>query len=61
MPTGGVNATEESIRAWFTAGVTCVGIGSKLVTKELVALGNFDGISQKAAQVLQWIREARGK
>jgi 2-dehydro-3-deoxyphosphogluconate aldolase/(4S)-4-hydroxy-2-oxoglutarate aldolase len=61
MPTGGVDATEESIRAWFSAGVTCVGIGSKLVTKELIALGNFDSISQKAAQVLQWIREARGK
>lgn len=61
MPTGGVDATEESIRAWFSAGVTCVGIGSQLVTKALVAAGDFDSISQKAAQVLQWIREARGK
>ena len=61
MPTGGVDATEESIKAWFSAGVTCVGIGSKLVTKPFVAEGNFEGIAQKAAQVLQWIREARGK
>ena len=61
MPTGGVDATKENITAWFSAGVTCVGIGSKLVRKDLVAAGDFDAIAQKATQVLQWIREARGK
>ena len=61
MPTGGVDATEESIRAWFKAGVTCVGIGSKLITKELVAAGDYDGISKTVAQVLAWIRTARSK
>ena len=61
MPTGGVDATRESIEAWFGAGVTCVGIGSKLVVKDLVAKGDFDTISDKAAQVLAWIREARGE
>jgi 2-dehydro-3-deoxyphosphogluconate aldolase/(4S)-4-hydroxy-2-oxoglutarate aldolase len=60
MPTGGVDATEESIRAWFKAGVACVGIGSKLITRELVAAGDFDAITQKVAQVLAWIRDARG-
>jgi 2-dehydro-3-deoxyphosphogluconate aldolase/(4S)-4-hydroxy-2-oxoglutarate aldolase len=59
MPTGGVDATEESIRAWFGAGAACVGIGSKLVRKDLVAAGDFGGITQKVAQVLAWIREAR--
>lgn len=59
MPTGGVDATEESIRAWFKAGVACVGMGSKLITKELVAAGDFEAISRKVAQVLAWIREAR--
>jgi 2-dehydro-3-deoxyphosphogluconate aldolase/(4S)-4-hydroxy-2-oxoglutarate aldolase len=59
MPTGGVDATEESIRAWFEAGVTCVGIGSRLITKELVAAGDFDAISKKVAQVLAWIRDVR--
>src|SRR4030042_3115551 len=34
MPTGGVDATEESIRAWFRAGVACVGIGSTLHTQK---------------------------
>jgi len=59
MPTGGVDATEESIRAWFRAGVVCVGIGSKLITKDLVAAGDWEGISKKVAQVLAWIQEAR--
>lgn len=60
MPTGGVEPTKESITAWFKAGVSAVGIGSNLITKELVNTGNFEAISLKVEQVLQWIREARG-
>jgi 2-dehydro-3-deoxyphosphogluconate aldolase/(4S)-4-hydroxy-2-oxoglutarate aldolase len=59
MPTGGVDATEENIRAWFEAGAACVGMGSRLITKELVAAGDFHAISRKVAQVLAWIRDAR--
>jgi 2-dehydro-3-deoxyphosphogluconate aldolase/(4S)-4-hydroxy-2-oxoglutarate aldolase len=59
MPTGGVEATEDSIRAWFKAGVACVGMGSRLITKELVAARDFDAISEKVAQVLAWIRDVR--
>ncbi len=33
MPTGGVDPTPESLEAWFGAGVSCVGMGSKLITK----------------------------
>jgi 2-dehydro-3-deoxyphosphogluconate aldolase/(4S)-4-hydroxy-2-oxoglutarate aldolase len=61
MPTGGVDATRESIAGWFGAGVTCVGAGSKLIRKDLVAAGDFDAIAEKVAQVLAWIREARAK
>ncbi|KRO79023.1 MAG: keto-deoxy-phosphogluconate aldolase, partial [Polaribacter sp. BACL8 MAG-120531-bin13] len=35
MPTGGVSPTKESIEAWFSAGVTCVGMGSKLISNEV--------------------------
>jgi 2-dehydro-3-deoxyphosphogluconate aldolase/(4S)-4-hydroxy-2-oxoglutarate aldolase len=31
--TGGVAATEESVRAWIDAGAACLGFGSALVTK----------------------------
>ncbi len=40
MPTGGVSPTKESLESWFNAGVTCVGMGSKLITKE--ASGSYD-------------------
>lgn len=59
MPTGGVDPTPESIRAWFQAGVSAVGVGSNLIRKDLVAARDFDAIRDKTAQVLQWIREAR--
>ena len=60
MPTGGVDATETSIKGWFAAGVACVGMGSKLITKDNVAAGDYEAISQRLAQVLTWIQEARG-
>ena len=59
MPTGGVDATEESIKAWFGAGVACVGIGSKLIQKDVVAAGNWAEITAKVQQVLAWIKKAR--
>lgn len=59
MPTGGVDASQESISSWFEAGVACVGMGSRLITKDAVAAGDFEAISMKVAQVLGWIREAR--
>lgn len=40
MPTGGVSPTRESLESWFNAGVTCVGMGSKLIAKD--ANGNYD-------------------
>lgn len=60
MPTGGVEATEENLRAWFEAGVACVGMGSNLIAKNLVEAGEYDAISQKVAQVLGWIKKLRG-
>ena len=61
MPTGGVETTKESIAAWFKAGVACVGVGSNLIAKELIAAGDFVGISRKTADVLGWIDEVRGR
>ena len=61
MVTGGVEATEESVTAWFKAGVTAVGIGSDLIRKEWLAAGNYAAISERVAQVLGWIKAARSK
>ena len=61
MPTGGVDATEESVKGWIGAGAACLGMGSKLVRKDLVAAGDFDSIRDNVARVLAWIQEARGE
>lgn len=59
MPTGGVSPTEENLRAWFEAGVACVGMGSKLIRKDLVEAGDYAEITRMTAQALEWIREIR--
>ena len=59
MPTGGVDASRESLEAWFGAGVACVGIGSKLVTKELLAAGDYKTLAANVRQVVTWIEEIR--
>jgi 2-dehydro-3-deoxyphosphogluconate aldolase/(4S)-4-hydroxy-2-oxoglutarate aldolase len=60
MPTGGVDATWESISAWIKGGVACLGMGSKLISRELVAANDFDGIQKKVEQCVWWIKKARG-
>ncbi|MES0359443.1 MAG: bifunctional 4-hydroxy-2-oxoglutarate aldolase/2-dehydro-3-deoxy-phosphogluconate aldolase [Anaerolineales bacterium] len=60
IPTGGVSPTEENIRGWIEAGAACVGMGSKLITKEYVTSGNYGGITENVVKVLAWIKEARG-
>ena len=59
MPTGGVDATEENIRSWIEAGACCMGMGSKLITKNAVAAGDYDSIRENVKQVLAWIATAR--
>ena len=51
---------EDSIRAWFGAGVAVVGIGASLVRKEWVQAKDFAAITAKTAEVIAWIRQARG-
>ena len=57
MPTGGVDITEDSLKSWFEAGVVAVGIGSKLITKELVASKDWEGISKNVRNVLNYIQK----
>jgi 2-dehydro-3-deoxyphosphogluconate aldolase/(4S)-4-hydroxy-2-oxoglutarate aldolase len=61
LPTGGVDATAESISAWIKAGAAAVGMGSKLITAQAVKAHDFDSIGNKVAQCIGWIKQARGK
>jgi len=55
MPTGGVSPDEDNLRSWFDAGVTCVGMGSKMITKKFLAEKNFEGLQNLVAATLNTI------
>ncbi len=60
MPTGGVEPTHESLSAWFKAGATCVGMGSQLITKDLVNNKDFLALTERiihAVHILKSIRQ----
>lgn len=59
MVTGAVEPTEENLSAWFKAGVTAVGMGSKLFPKEVIAEKNWQAISDKCREALGYIQAAR--
>ena len=57
MPTGGVEAEKENLRSWFASGVVAVGMGSKLVSKELIAENNYAGITKLTREALSLVNE----
>jgi len=59
MPTGGVSTDRENLEAWFKAGVTCVGMGSKLISKEVLTTKDFKGLENKVKETLSLIQEIR--
>lgn len=56
MPTGGVTTEKENLKAWFDAGVSCVGLGSKLISKELIKNQDYDKISNTIKKTLALIQ-----
>ena len=59
MPTGGVSTEESNLRGWFEAGVTCVGMGSKLISKEILANKDFNELTQLVRKTLTCIQQIR--
>lgn len=59
MPTGGVEATEASLRAWFSAGVVACGLGSQLITKALLEARDYAGIANRVRQTVDLARAVR--
>jgi 2-dehydro-3-deoxyphosphogluconate aldolase/(4S)-4-hydroxy-2-oxoglutarate aldolase len=61
MPTGGVSPDEENLKGWFAAGVTCVGMGSQLITSEIAATKDFTGLQDKVKGTMEMISKIRSK
>ena len=59
MPTGGVSPTEQNLKDWFDAGVTCVGMGSKLISKDIIANEDFVKLEMNVRKVLAIIKSLR--
>jgi len=59
MPTGGVDLDKDNIASWLKAGVCAVGMGSKLISKQLLEEKNYSKIeelSKKALDILKSLR-----
>ena len=59
MPTGGVNTSKENLKSWFDAGVTCVGLGSQLISNQVIEQRDFEGLKVTVSQVLQTIQSLK--
>ncbi len=61
MPTGGVSPEKENLTQWFSAGICCAGMGSKLISKELVEAKDWAGITEKVKRTIELIKQIRGE
>ncbi len=59
MPTGGVSPDRENLKAWFDAGVICVGMGSQLISKDLLRSENYAELEDRTRKALALIRDLR--
>lgn len=59
MPTGGVEPTEENLRAWLEAGAVCVGMGSKLISAQVLQHKDFSNLEQQVRATLELIAKIR--
>ena len=55
MPSGGVSPTVENLTEWFEAGAFCVGMGSQLISREIIQKSDFKKLEELAGSVLDII------
>ncbi|WP_374165787.1 bifunctional 4-hydroxy-2-oxoglutarate aldolase/2-dehydro-3-deoxy-phosphogluconate aldolase [Arcticibacter sp. MXS-1] len=59
MPTGGVDLDKENIAGWFKAGVCAVGMGSKLVTKDIMENKKYDELIALTKQAIEIVKSCK--
>jgi len=57
MPTGGVNSA--NMESWFRAGVSAVGMGSSLISQDIVEQKNYDLLKLNTSELLKQIAAIR--
>ena len=59
MPTGGVTTEKENLQVWFDAGVTCVGLGSKLISKKVIEEKAYAKLTADVKKTLSLIKSLK--
>ncbi len=59
MPTGGVSPEKENLRSWFDAGASVVGMGSKLITKDIIINKDYELLTEKVRKTIELIKEIK--
>ncbi len=60
MPSGGVSPTRQNLSEWFDAGAACVGMGSQLISRDVLAQASYGKLTRQVGETLQLIAEIRG-
>lgn len=60
MPSGGVTPEKDNLKEWFDAGASCVGLGSQLTPKDVIAKGDFAFIENKVREAIAFVKELKG-
>jgi len=61
MPTGIREVTKAGLAEWFKAGIVAAGVGRDLLKKEFLERQDYAAITRRAAEIRQWVQEARGR
>ena len=59
MPSGGVSPDMENLKSWFDAGAYCVGMGSKLITSDIIKEGKYDRLVENVSAVVKMVQTIR--
>jgi 2-dehydro-3-deoxyphosphogluconate aldolase/(4S)-4-hydroxy-2-oxoglutarate aldolase len=60
MPSGGVSPTLENLTEWFEAGAFCVGMGSQLISKEIIDNSDYKKLEETARFSMDLIGKLKG-
>lgn len=59
MPTGGVDLDKENIAGWFKAGVSAVGMGSRLISKQLLEAKDYSQIETLTRKAMEMVMSVK--
>ena len=59
MPSGGVSPTQENLKEWFDAGAFCVGMGSQLITRDIIKNRDYKKLEETARESMNIIEKLK--